>query len=508
MDETALAPFRTAFEASPSAMLLMDADGEVVLTNPRMDALFGYEPGELVGQKIEVLVPAELREIHPELRDAFFRLPSTRDMGVGRELYGVAKCGRRIPLEIGLNPVAVDDVTFVLASILDITARRRQEDKVRRAIDAASTAMIMVDVSGAVVLTNRQTHELFGYTERELAGQPIEMLIPERFRRRHAVYRTSFVQAPKRRRMGDGYDLHAVCKDGTEVPVEVGLTPIDTHDGTFIMCTVQDVSLTRQHERELSLRNEELGRLNEELSHFAYSASHDLKAPLTSIAGLLSCVADDLEANELSEAVRNVGRARDLAAQLARRVESMLALARSDHQDEKWEHIAVSELVDEITSRLEGTIRYRGVRVSLEVGDVDVIHADRGRLSQVLENLVENAIKYADRAKAERNVVITVRRCESGTRIAVEDNGIGIPLERQADVFKMFKRFGNHREPGSGLGLALARKHIDRLGGTIQFASSEAGTTFELELPGRAPGVDASASAPVSRESGSSGRPI
>jgi PAS domain S-box-containing protein len=474
-----------AFDASPNPILIVDPEGKILLTNAKLERLFEYGPGELVGSSVEVLVPDEVRGYHPELRGAFFRLPSTREMGSNRELHGVAKDGRRIRLEIGLNPMHTELGTIVLASIVDVTARQLQADKLRMAVDAASTAMVMIDHGGHIVLTNAQACEFFGYEASELLGAPVETLVPERLRRRHAVYRTSFVQQPRRRRMGEGTELFGLRKDGSEFPVEIGLTPIDAHDGHFIMATVQDVTERKRHEAEISARNAELARLNQDLSQFAYSASHELKAPLASIAGILGCAIEDLAEGALDELGRNVARARGLAEQLALRVENVLALARSEYQDEKWSPVSVARLLERLAPRVAEAARTKDVSISVDVRHRDPVFSEPTRLEQIVENLVENAVKYADPAKPERWVHICTEATATGFRLTVADNGIGIPADRHDQVFRMFRRFANHQEPGTGLGLALVQKHVDLLGGRIAFESSPAGTRFQIDLPER-----------------------
>lgn len=485
MNAEFLDQLHSAFQASPNAVLIIDAAGRILLTNFRLERLFGYEERELIGKPVEMLVPEEVREAHPELREAFFRLPSTRDMGSSRELFGVAKDGRRIMVEIGLNPMHTQWGTVVLAAIVDVTARKQQAEKLRMAVDAASTSMVMVDRDGRIVLTNAQACETFGYEPGELLGASVEVLVPQRYRRRHVVYRTSYVQLPRRRRMGEGLELYGLRKDGSEFPIELGLTPIDAHDGQFIMSTVVDVTERKRHEAEVTARNLELARLNRELTQFAYSASHELKAPLASISGLLSCAVEDLQQDAADEAARNLERARELATHLAQRVEAVLALARSEQRDEKLQPVMIADLLSRLEPRIAAQLVARDVSLEVKLGHDEPAFSEPTRLEQIVENLVENGVKYADPAKAQRWVRLTTATTPAGLSIRVEDNGIGIPADRHDQVFRMFRRFGNHREPGSGLGLALVHKNVEMLGGTIAFASSPEGTRFDVLLPRR-----------------------
>jgi PAS domain S-box-containing protein len=239
------------FETAPTAMLLVDQRGVILLTNERLDRVFGYEPGELSGMPVEVLTPEEVRDRHAELREAFFEYPVTRQLGVGRDLYGVSKAGRQIPVEIGLTSFDADGERFVLAFVLDLTERKKQEQRFRLVVEAAPHGILLIDVQGRIVLVNSQASAMFGYSQQELLSQPVETLVPERFRHKHQVYRGSFSQAPESRPMGGGRELFAQRKDGSEFPIEIGLTPLDAHDGRFVVGTLIDITERKRIEAEV-----------------------------------------------------------------------------------------------------------------------------------------------------------------------------------------------------------------------------------------------------------------
>ena len=145
---------RTALDTAPTAAMTVGGSGRIVLTNNKLERLFGYERHELEGQPVEILVPNDAREHHPDLRAAFFEYPSPRSMGTGRDLYGLARSGEKIPVEIGLNPIQTEAGVQVMATVLDIRERKRHEERFRRALDAAPCAILMVDSSGTIVLCN------------------------------------------------------------------------------------------------------------------------------------------------------------------------------------------------------------------------------------------------------------------------------------------------------------------------------------------------------------------
>ena len=198
---------RLIVDAAPTGMLMVNRNGEIVLVNSQIEQLFRYKREELLGKPIEVLVPKASRERHPGYRDSFFAEPKTRAMGIGRDLFGLRKDGSQVPVEIGLNPLTTEGETFVLASVVDITERKRSEERLRLVVEAAPSGMIMVDESGKIILVNSQVERLFGYDREELLGQSIEMLVPATLRDKHPEHRDSFFADPKARAMGTGRDL-------------------------------------------------------------------------------------------------------------------------------------------------------------------------------------------------------------------------------------------------------------------------------------------------------------
>ncbi|TQV79719.1 sensor histidine kinase [Denitrobaculum tricleocarpae] len=474
--------YRIALEVCPTPLMLASRDGNIVLCNRRFAELFGYQDGELHNQCVDVLVPQEIRDAHPELRQAFFEVPTNRNMGTGRDLYGVRKDGELIPVEIGLDPVTSDESTLVMVSILDIRERKMGEVKIRRAIDAASSAMVMIDEQGKIELVNEQANRMFGYENQELIGDKIERLVPERYHRKHAVYRTSYQNTRDRRSMGVGRDLFGLKKDGTEFPVEIGLTPLDGADGRLVMATVIDITERKENEKNIRRKNEDLERLNHELTEFAYSASHDLKAPLSSISGILELSETDLENGDLEEVQTNLSRARMLAQRLSGRIEDMLTLARADHLDDVMEDVSIPDLVSEAAQAVQGQFSLTpGLTTAFAHGDP--VRSVPARLSAILENLLANAYKYRDPEKTEHRIHIETWDEDGAIKLAVEDNGIGIPEDHLGKIFKLFKRVANSNEPGSGLGLALVEKNLSHLGGGIEVVSSREGSCFTISLP-------------------------
>ncbi len=214
--------FQQIVEMAPNALLMVNGEGCIALVNAQTEAMFGYARAELIGQTIEMLVPQRLRGAHPRFRDAFLASPNARPMGAGRDLFAMRKDGSEFPVEIGLNPVQTDAGTMVLGSIVDISVRKRAEERTRLIVESAPNAILMVARDGVILLVNSQAESLFGYSRAELLGKAVEQLVPERFRHGHPQTRANFFRSPMTRSMGVGRDLFGLRKDGTEMPIEIG----------------------------------------------------------------------------------------------------------------------------------------------------------------------------------------------------------------------------------------------------------------------------------------------
>jgi diguanylate cyclase (GGDEF)-like protein/PAS domain S-box-containing protein len=233
---------RHIVEATPNAMVMVDRAGQVVLVNAQTEHLFGYNREELLAMRVEQLIPERFRSRHDAYRSGFFAHPDTRPMGGGRDLFGRHKDGSEMPIEIGLNPLVTDEGEFVLASIIDITERKRSEARLLQVVEAAPNAMIMVNDRGQIVLVNSQTERSFGYSRSELLAMHVEELIPERFRSRHHHNRAGFFSQPDRREMGAGRELFGRRKDGSEIPIEIGLNPISIMDEDLVLASIIDIT--------------------------------------------------------------------------------------------------------------------------------------------------------------------------------------------------------------------------------------------------------------------------
>jgi PAS domain S-box-containing protein len=471
--ESADARFRAVVESAPSGMLMIDPSGTIVLINRETERLFGYAREELLGGPLERLVPERYRAGHPAFRIDFFRHPQTRAMGAGRELYGLRKDGSELPVEIGLNPIETPEGQFVLASVVDITARKRAEARFRAAVESSPNGMVMIDGGGKILLVNREIERLFGYGREELLGHPIELLVPARVRERHPGLRTEFFAHPQTRSMGAGRDLFGVRKDGTEMPVEIGLNPIETDEGLFVLASVVDITQRKRSESELK-------RSNEELERFAYVASHDLQEPLRMVGSYVQLLAKRYQGKLDKDADDFIGFALDGALRMQRLIQDLLAFSRVSTRGADLVPTDADAVLGNALANLKLTIEECGAAVSHD--RLPTVKADAGQLEHVFLNLISNALKF--RGTAPPRIHIGASREDGNWRFSVRDNGIGIEPQYFERIFVIFQRLNARADyPGTGIGLAIVKKIVERHGGRIWVESAAgSGTTFLFTL--------------------------
>lgn len=480
--------YKTIIQASPNALIIVHRN-TIVLTNTQANKLFGYEEGALIGKPVEVLVPERFRGRHPKLREEYMKNPHARAMGAGRDLFGLRKDGQEIPVELGLNPINVEGEMYVLTAVIDITERKKAEDRFRMVIEAAPNSMVMVNKAGQIVLVNSQAEKLFGYTRAEMIGKTVELLIPEKFKATHPTLRKEFMEHPQTRPMGEGRDLFGLRKDGREVPVEIGLNPLVRDGETFVLASIIDITERKRTESELERARDLAIEAARVKSEFLANMSHEIRTPMNAVLGMTGLLLEtplDDEQKMFANTVLNAGEG------LLQIINDILDFSRIE---------AGRFSVEPIDFNLKTAIKSAAELISLDAqnkglainfnfaGDIpSYVHGDPGRIKQILLNLLSNAVKFTDQG----GIVISAEKIGDSeksylVRLGVRDTGIGIPLEKQGRLFQPFSQVdaaSTRKYGGTGLGLAICKKIAEALHGVIAFESVPGvGSSFYVTLP-------------------------
>jgi len=487
----------------PVAILMTDPSGHIVLVNQQAESLFGYAREALLGQPIELLVPARSRASHPRLRSGYLEQPSPRAMGVGRTLYAIHSSGAEIPVEIGLRPIDVGERSFVLSTIMDITERKLGDQVTARLaaiVRTAHIAMIAYAPDGTITDWNPAAEQLYGYSESEMIGQSIYRLIPAEVEGETRAIVARIMQGDT----VDYLETDRLRKSGERVRVSLTLSPIQSRNGAIVGISAiarditQRVALERQlrqanekladrterlaaQARQLKRANLALEHSNEELQQFASVVSHDLQAPLRSINGFLQLLRDDY-LERLDDQARDwIQRVLDSVQKLQSLIRDLLSYARLDAQAEHFEPADMAAIFDDTVRLFEGTAADLQARLTRD--ELPVVSGVPAQLASVLENLIDNALKY--RGREAPRVHVAVEPDEHFWRFSVRDNGIGIDPEFHEQIFDIFRRLHSETEySGTGIGLAICRRVIARHGGKMWLDSSEGrGSTFHFTLP-------------------------
>jgi PAS domain S-box-containing protein len=485
------ARYRGLLEAAPDAMVVVNVAGDIVLLNARAEKEFGYSRDELIGQKVKNIIPEGFAErlIADGSRSAAEAL--AQQIGTGIELIGRRKDGGEFPIELMLSPLESADGILVTAAIRDISVRKsaeahlaQMEGRYRGLLEAAPDAMVVVNVAGEIVLLNVQAEKQFGYSRNELVGQKVKNIIPEGFAERIIADGTRTAAEALAQQIGTGIELIGQRKDGSEFPIEIMLSPLESTEGILVTAAIRDITQRKKSEEHLVKTVGELKRSNDELQQFAYVSSHDLQEPLRMVASYTQLLAKRYKGRLDSDADEFIAFAVDGCNRMQGLIQDLLAYSRAGTNGKVFCEVSAEDALQQALTNLRITIEQSGAVVSHD--SLPAIKTDETQLTQVFQNLIGNAIKYRS-AEAPRVHVSAANNVSHEWIFSVRDNGLGIAPQYFERIFVLFQRLhGRNEFEGTGIGLAICKKVLERLGGRIWVESQpEKGSTFYFALPER-----------------------
>ncbi len=476
----------TIVESSPVAMVMVGGDGVIQFNNTETERMFGYRHGELLGQSIDVLVPAHLRKRHADFRKGFLRSPSKRPMGAGRDLMGLRRDGSEFPVEVGLTPIQARAGLLVLATIIDITDRKKTEDETQRhiaeleaAVMGAVDGVVVIDESGIIEWLNPAVGRLFGYERDELIGQDVRLLIPEPYQSEHDSLR-DYDSAGEAKIVGIGRAVEGRRKDGSVFPIDMAVGAVPMAGKRLLAGFIHDLSERRKLETRLDqLREDRLKVMGE----MAAALAHEINQPLAATGAYIGTAERLLKmapAQRPTKVEEVLDFARQQVMQAGRIIQNVREFADRAEPNKTHEHL--HELIHEVAEFILGKVKQAGAALLLDLdAPEDRVIVDKIQIKQALVNLVQNAIEAVS-GGGVREIRISTRLAGSNEiTVDIEDTGPGILEDMKA---KLFEPFVGTKIKGMGVGLSIARSIIESHYGKISIDANPAGgATAAFTLP-------------------------
>ncbi|HVK87456.1 MAG TPA: PAS domain S-box protein [Kofleriaceae bacterium] len=487
-------PFRELVEAAPDGMIVCDHTGAILLVNAEASRMFGYTREELIGNRIDMLVPAAVRGHHGSHVASFTTAPRLRPMGSGLDLHGARKDGTEFPVEISLSPIQTSHGLMITAGIRDISERRHLEDEKRKAtayltsaVDVIQDTFALFDERDRLVMVNSAGRQLFGRTfGSSIIGLPFATVLEQAL----GAGAFDFSNETRASFLERWLAYHRDPKGTLDVRTGTGrylrVTERRTAEhGTVAMVT--DVTDDVQHAEELGAAREVAEAASAAKSEFLSSMSHELRTPLNAILGFAQLLERDrknpLDTRQLDR-LKHVLRGGE---HLLRLIDDVLDLSKIEAGGIaiSVEPVGLETVLAEVVSTLEPMATRAQIRIAPAklADDTPRVLADRTRLSQILMNFGSNAIKYG---KQDGNVSFRVAARGRLLRITVVDDGIGIPESKRDKIFEPFQRAGQEAGPieGTGIGLTISKRLAELMHGAVGFTSSEGqGSSFWIDIP-------------------------
>jgi len=468
-------------EQAPLSIAMFDRHMNYLAASQRWVADYGRGYTDLIGHNHY--------EIHPDVPDYWKDVHQKGLAGIAMknddDLWTQAD-GSRQWLRWAVNPWTQENgkIGGIIISAEDITQRKEAEESLRKSeerlngiIVSAMDAIISVDAEQIVVLFNAAAEKMLGYTASEAIGGPLERFIPERFRNVHRAHISNFGETGVTNRAMNALGVILGQRaSGEEFPIETSISQIEIEGKKLYTVILRDITERKRAE-------EELKRSNAELEQFAYVASHDLQEPLRAVAGMVQLLQQRYQGRLDERADEYIGHAVDASTRMQNLINDLLEYSRVARFGKPLAETDLESCLKNSLTNLQVSIQESNAQITHE--PLPVVRADAAQLTQVLQNLIGNAIKF--RGERPLHIHIGAKKIEQAWQFEVRDNGIGIEPNYFERIFLVFQRLHTRREyPGTGIGLSLCKKIIERHGGRIWVESQAGqGSIFYFTIPER-----------------------
>ncbi len=494
---------KAIIDTAIDGIITIDYQGIIETVNPAAARIFGYQPEEIIGQNIRILMPEPDRSQHDGYIDNYLRTGEAKIIGKGREVLGKRKDGTVFPFLLSISEVQLQDKLIFTGIVHDISnlknaeaALLESENKINSIIQAAVDGIITIDTRGIIEMVNPAAAKQFGYAPAEILGKSINILMPEPDKSRHDGYMRHYHETGEKRIIGIGREVTGLRRDGSTFPLYLSVSEVLLQGRKVYTGFIHDITRQKLSEERLRRYAAELERSNRELQDFAYVSSHDLQEPLRKIQAFGDRLLNK-EYDNLSEQGKDyVDRMLNAASRMQTLINDLLSFSRVTSKAKPFVRVNLDHVLTEVLSDLEVSIEQTGAEIIRT--PLPEIEAEPTQMRQLFQNLVSNAIKF--RKEGENPIIsiyaknlqrvahLTATPGDEVTEIYVEDNGIGFNEKYLDRIFNIFQRLEGQKYEGSGVGLAICRKIAIRHGGDITAHSKPGvGSRFVVTLATKQP---------------------
>jgi PAS domain S-box-containing protein len=472
---------RRVVEAAPDGIMVMDAQGKIIIANSQIELFTGVDKSQLLEHSIESYVP-ELFEAIQNWDPREMGSPQSKMIGVENELVVHGKNGKNWLVEIGISPLLEDEKLYFIASIVDVRIRKHAEaNKANMAaiVESSEAAIISMGLDGIVRSWNRAAEKVFGYSSSEMINESISRIIPDDKRDEEL----DLINSTKRTLEPQQLETIRVKKDGTKIFVAVTISPLRSASGKLIGVSKIARDITERIRAEENLRRKvlELERSNDELNQFAYVCSHDLQEPLRVIANFNQLLAKRYRGKLDDKADEFIGFTVDASKRMQSLINDLLMYSRVQTKEKTLRPVECTNSVRTAQANLKLAIEESGA--TFHISELPCVLGDSSQLVQLFQNLIGNAIKF----RTEKSPVINISAEKKGDDwiFCVADNGLGLDMQFADKVFVIFQRLHDREAfSGSGIGLAICKKIVQQHGGKIWVESRLGhGASFFFSIP-------------------------
>ncbi|MBF0185158.1 MAG: PAS domain S-box protein [Magnetococcales bacterium] len=486
---------RAIVETAVDGLLTIDEQGTIQSINPAAERMFGYQRAALLGCSVTVLMPEAYRATHRQGMQRFLQSGTARVIGQAVEVVGLHADGHVFPIELRISRMQLGEQGLFVGIITDISERKVAEERLRRSeatiraiVEKSVNTIIAIDIHGIVQLFNPAAERLFGYTAAEVVGQNVSLLMPSPDREAHDRYLQNYLSSGEGRIVGKGREVTARRRDGSLVVVDLAVSEIGIGQERQFVGMMTDLTAHKSIEQALQVARSTAEQANRMKSEFLANMSHELRTPMNAIMGMTHLLLQ----TQVDDAQRDYLRKMEVSSQsLLNLINNILDFSRLESGGVELQAVPfqLDDLLAPLFTRYQLKAQEKGLGLRLTVGaEVPrTLIGDPLRLGQVLNHLLNNAVKFTEHGQAGLEVDLLQRRGDQvQLQFVIWDSGIGMDNDLLARLFQPFTQgdgSSTRRYGGTGLGLAICKPLLERMGGVLTVSSEEGvGSRFLIHI--------------------------